>query len=124
MERKKSNSSGIDENFILNSIKGKRSFPEVGISEPSLKADPIERNSEVEKTYEELFLCESGITSRSGKGMYIRKEHHDVLTKIVQVIGENKISLFSYVDNVLTHHFETWKAEIVRNYNAKNGSIF
>ena len=74
--------------------------------------------------YEELFIQEAGITARTGKSVYIRKDHHDKIMKIVQVISKNQISLFSYIDNVLKHHFETFQDEITELYNKNNESIF
>jgi len=74
--------------------------------------------------YEDLFIQEAGITARTGKSVYIRKDHHDKIMKIVQVIGKNQVSLFSYIDNVLKHHFEIFQDEITELYNKNNESIF
>ena len=74
--------------------------------------------------YEELFIQEAGITARTGKSVYIRKAHHDKIMKIVQVIGKNQISLFSYIDNILNHHFEMFQNEITELYNKNNEGIF
>jgi hypothetical protein len=74
--------------------------------------------------YEALFIRESNITARLGKTVYIRREFHDRIQKIVQVIGENEVSLFSYIDNLIAHHFEMFQDDIVRLYNRKNNSIF
>jgi hypothetical protein len=74
--------------------------------------------------YEALFIRESNITARLGKTVYIRKEFHDRILKIVQVIGANEVSLFSYIDNIIAHHFDSFQDDIVRSYNSKNNSIF
>ena len=39
-------------------------------------------------------------------------------------LGKDEVSLFSYIDNVLAHHFETYQAEITELYNEHNRSIF
>lgn len=52
--------------------------------------------------------------------MYIRKEFHERITRIVQVIGKNELSLYSYLDNVLEQHFATYQEEISELY--KNGT--
>ena len=44
--------------------------------------------------------------------------------KIVQVIGKNQVSLFSYIDNVLTQHLNAYQDEITELYNKNNESIF
>jgi hypothetical protein len=75
--------------------------------------------------YEALFIKESHITARLGKAVYIRKEFHDRILKIIQVIGDNEVSLFSYIDNIIAHHFDNFQDDIVRTYNRKNSnSIF
>lgn len=74
--------------------------------------------------YESLFMQEAGITARTGKLVYIRKEHHDKVKKIIQVIGKNDISIFSYIDNVLSHHLETYRDEISELYDKNNKGIF
>ena len=58
--------------------------------------------------------------TRSGKVVYIRKEYHDRILKILRIIGENEISLFSYLDNVLKYHFDTFQDDITRLYKEKN----
>lgn len=75
--------------------------------------------------YESLFIREVGdITAREGKAVYIRKMYHDRILKIVRVIGEGDLSLFSYLNNVLEHHFSVYQDEITALYNRKNEGIF
>ncbi len=68
--------------------------------------------------YKKLFMHEAKITARSGKTVYISKEHHERITKIVQVIGKNEVSLFSYIYNVLEHHFATFQEDITELYDS------
>ena len=83
------------------------------------------RNSKPEKLdYDTVFICGSNITARLGKQVYIRKEYHERIQLILRVIGKDEVSLFSYIDNVLAHHFETYQAEITELYNEHNRSIF
>jgi len=42
----------------------------------------------------------------------------------VRVIGKDEVSLFSYIDNVLAHHFATFQGEITELYDECNKSIF
>ena len=142
----------IDASFVISSFKNKErrnnpsSIPRALVPEYEKKQ---EQNTEPEETiqpvatvqeetpreetkrkrgkspdYESLFIQEVGITARTGKSVYIRKEHHEKIMKIVQVIGKNQVSLFSYIDNVLTQHFATYQDEITELYNKNNGSIF
>ena len=83
------------------------------------------RNSKPEKLdYDTVFICGSNVTARLGKQVYIRKEYHERIQLILRVIGKDEVSLFSYIDNVLAHHFETYQAEITELYNEHNRSIF
>lgn len=74
--------------------------------------------------YEALFFKEVAVKTRNGKVVYIRKEFHDRILKIVRVIGENELSLFSYLDNVLEHHFALFQDDITELYRKRNTDIF
>lgn len=74
--------------------------------------------------YKKQFLVNAGIATRNGKLVSIRKEYHNRISKIVQVIGENEVSIFSYIDNVLKHHFETFQDEISEQYKKNNNDDY
>ena len=94
------------------------------INQESLKEENRRRRGK-SQDYESLFIREAGgITAREGKTVYIRKQYHDRILKIVRVIGGNDLSLFSYLDNVLEHHFALFQEEITTLYNKKNEGIF
>ncbi|MDR2146327.1 MAG: DUF3408 domain-containing protein [Tannerella sp.] len=76
-----------------------------------------------QQQYESLFIRESDLPpARFGKSVYIRREYHDRISQIISVIGSNEVSLFGYIDNVLTHHFENFGDDIVRSF--KKNVIF
>lgn len=144
------NLSEIDASFVISSFKNKErrnnpsSIPKALVPEHEKETQEVQpeetetpaavqaeapreepkRKRSKAPDYEELFIQEAGITARTGKSVYIRKDHHDKIMKIVQVISKNQISLFSYIDNVLNHHFETFQDEITELYNKNNESIF
>lgn len=72
-----------------------------------------------QKSYESLFIRTAPTTARSGKTVYIRKEFHDRIVRIVHTIGNNELSLFSYIDNVLEHHFNTYQNDITELYRKR-----
>jgi hypothetical protein len=74
--------------------------------------------------YQELFVHEASVTARQGKQVYIRKDYHIRILKIIQVIGKNEVSIASYMDNVLAHHFATFQGEITELYDERNKSVF
>ncbi|MDR0686097.1 MAG: DUF3408 domain-containing protein [Dysgonamonadaceae bacterium] len=69
--------------------------------------------------YESVFFKKTGISTRSGKAVYIRKEFHERIMQIVHVIGGEDASLFEYLDNVLAEHFDTHKDEITALYKER-----
>ena len=129
---KKFNTDEIDESLIISAVKKNRNAEPENIQQktvqmPGQQEAPKEesrRKRAKVQDYESLFIRESTVTARLGKTVYIRKEFHDRILKIVQVIGGNEISLFSYIDNVLAHHFENFQDDITEAYNQKNSSIF
>ncbi len=74
--------------------------------------------------YETLFIRNAPSNTRSGKTVYIRREFHERITRILQVIGKNEVSLYSYLDNVLEHHFAAYQEEISELYKKRNDDIF
>lgn len=72
--------------------------------------------------YKSFFIKQSDEVARMGKTVYISKEHHERIMKITQVIGDNKVSISSYLHNVLMHHFEDYRNEIEILYVQKNSS--
>lgn len=69
--------------------------------------------------YESTFFKKSETNARDGKTVYIRPEFHEKLTRIIQVIGEDKISIYAYLDNLLDYHFQEFGEQITRSYNEK-----
>jgi len=145
---KKLNIDSIDENFIINSFRqDDKSIPhearstedqteEPPINEPQaavttssfstypVKEESVPRKKANKPDYESQFVREATVTARQGKQVYIRKDYHDRILKIIQVIGKNEVSIASYVDNVLTLHFETYQGEITESYNEHLKSVF
>ena len=82
------------------------------------------RKTDEPEEYERLFIRDAPSTTRSGKAVYIRKEFHERIMRIVQVIGYNELSLFSYIDNVLEQHFNQYQDNILELYKKRNPKLF
>lgn len=136
MAKKDINLDEIDPNFIISSFKtsGKPLAPaalnesvEQSTASPApateTDAGTRKRKNKTED-YATLFVRETNLTARLGKTVYIRKEYHERMLKIIQVIGENEVSLFSYLDNILTQHFQTFQDEITEIYKQKEKGLF
>lgn len=72
-----------------------------------------------QEDYEKLFLRPAPVTARSGKTVYIRREFHERITRITQIIGGNEYSLFDYLDSVLEDHFNTYQGDISELYRQR-----
>lgn len=121
---KKINIEDIDENFIISSFKPDNTIPlpapAVEITDPVVKKEVPRRKNKLE--YEERFLQESDFIARLGKSAYIRPEYYKKLQKIVRIIGCDKVSVFSLVDNILQNHFETYNDLLQELYEKNNES--
>ena len=83
----------------------------------------IREKSRTKKTnetdYESLFFKRTDTNARDGKTVYIRPDFHEKLSRIVQVIGEDKITIYGYLDNLLDYHFQEFGEQITKSFNDK-----
>ncbi len=113
----------VDEEYLMNIISGdelvappgnnkKQDVPKE--NKPREKA----RNSSSKKVdYEETFLVNRFPSGRNGKVVYIRPEYHERLLRIVQLTREERTTLYSYIDNILEHHFREYGEDITDYFN-------
>lgn len=96
---------------------------EMEVVDPKLLKPVLRERSRTKKTievdYDNIFFKKSETNARDGKTVYIRPEFHEKLTRIIQVIGEDKITIYAYLDNLLNHHFEEFAEQITKSYNDK-----
>lgn len=137
---KKENDNGLDASFIISQTKNRNRPPACDTLENTTEGqtendkkvinntEPVENRRRRGKAvdYENIFIrnVQSNSKTRNSKTVYIRKEYHDRIMKIVQVIGSNEITLFNYIDNVLEHHFNTYQEDISELYKKRNTDIF
>lgn len=125
-KEKEVNPKDIDASFVISSFKNKERLnnpssvprpllpPEEkeAIAQPETPREENKRKRSKSPDYESLFLTDAGIPTRSGKLVSVREKYHKRITRIVQALDRKEVSIFSYIDNVLSHHFETYQAEI------------
>ena len=135
---KKEIGDGLNASFIISQAKSrnrplhpytaeKEEDADASSDESPVSAAPREdarRRKGRGQDYETLFIRNAPSNTRSGKTVYIRREFHERITRIVQVIGKNEVSLYSYLDNVLEHHFAAYQEEISELYKKRNDDIF
>ena len=132
----KEHDDGLDASFIISQAKSRNRplhpyTPEKeeeasALSEPSGEAASSSATKEEGRRrrgkgqdYERLFIRNAPSNTRSGKTVYIRKEFHERITRIVQVIGKNELSLYSYVDKVLKAHLDDNRETIERLFEER-----
>ncbi|KOP38903.1 MULTISPECIES: DUF3408 domain-containing protein [unclassified Flavobacterium] len=130
-EQKKKAIPEINEEMMMNlMVDGVRMeglhLPQEGLGEgiKPLREKPMAKEhskmkKEDDQEYEILFLKKSDTNARDGKTVYIRPDFHEKLTRIVQVIGEDKISIYAYLDNLLEYHFQEFGDRIIKSFNDK-----
>ncbi|WP_353158598.1 DUF3408 domain-containing protein [Myroides odoratus] len=139
MEKESKKQQHIDEELMMSlMVDGVR---KEGIKEPSqldtekveeqrktedtpLKKNPVSKQKKltkqsIETDYESIFFKKSDTNARDGKTVYIRPEFHEKLTRIIHIIGEDKITIYAYLDNLLDNHFEEFSQQITKSYNEK-----
>ena len=113
----------VDEEYLMNVISGDE--PVAPPSNNKQQDIPKEtktrekaRNSSSKKAdYEETFLVNRFPSGRNGKVVYIRPEYHERLLRIVQLTREERTTLYSYIDNILEHHFREYGDDITDYFN-------
>ncbi len=136
-ENKKKTNAPIDEAYIMSIMAGETKKPEqveapqdpqAELKEPAEEKVVSKERTRQKKAsgfgYGERFLNGHTMTRRGDKSIYIRQEYHERLSRIVQVIGEDKIPLYAYLDNILEHHFEQFEKAITEDFNEKFKPIF
>lgn len=138
MEKESKKQPHIDEELMMSlMVDGVR---KEGIKEPSQDIEKVEEQikrentpskknliskqkkqtrQSVETDYESIFFKKSDTNARDGKTVYIRPEFHEKLTRIIHIIGEDKITIYAYLDNLLDNHFDEFAQQITKSYNEK-----
>lgn len=141
-EKKKTNATEINEEYVMDLMAGgarkegmqpspietPMEFPKEEVREQTMKKSVLKQKSKIPKhlgsTYGENFLNMHSMEKRGDKSIYIRQEYHERLSRIVQVIGKDKIPLYAYLDNILEHHFELFEKAIIDDFNEKFKPLF
>lgn len=135
-DSKKKNTSEINEELMMDLMVG--GVKKEGLELPSKPLDkPVKENRKeplpnkpkgkgkkrtpkrTQDDYESLFFKKSETNARDGKTVYIRPEFHERLTRIVRVIGEDKLTIYAYLDNLLDYHFREFGQQIIKSFNDK-----
>ena len=140
MAKQSNPSAPVDEQYLMDVIAGgfstKKETPEpvqaeekqegqetVVIPVPEEKPkEPTKRKRSNAVDYETVFLQRNELKAR--QSVYISKEIHEKVSRIVNVLGGKELSVGGYIDNVLSQHFETYMDEINVLYDKKYEKLF
>jgi hypothetical protein len=89
------------------------------VVEKSSVKERIRTRKGTDGDYEKIFFKKAETNARDGKSVYIQPDFHEKLTRIVQVIGEDKITIYAYLNNVLEYHFQEFGDQITASFNNK-----
>lgn len=112
----------VDEDYLMQIMSG----DEPAVEKVTEKHEEQKENKPRERVktalpkkveYEETFLVNRFPSGRSGKVVYIRSEFHERLLRIVQLTREDKVTLYSYIDNILEYHFREFGGDITDYFN-------
>lgn len=130
---KKAYGDGLDASFIISQTKSRQRelqpYSETSLNTdaevlpPNNKEEPRRRRSKGQD-YESLFIHNSVSDTRNSNTAYIRRDLHKRLMRIVQVVGDNKVTLYSYLNNILEHHFLMYQEDIETLYKKHHTDIF
>ena len=73
--------------------------------------------------YERLFLLPVKTSALHGKAIYVRPEFHQRIQRIVRLVGNDRVSMYSYLDRVLEHHFASFGDEITAWFSSRIQSL-
>ena len=104
---------------IIETLKKEDTQPEkLSMEKPAMKEKTkIKKRNETD--YESRFFKRTDRNARDGKTVYIRPDFHEKLSRIAQVIGEDKITIYGYLDNLLDYHFQEFGEQITKSFNDK-----
>ncbi|MFR9547065.1 MAG: DUF3408 domain-containing protein [Rikenellaceae bacterium] len=82
-----------------------------GLSEPPKRTTQRQRKESMAE-YRQMFLTPPKIVDR--QTIFISRELRDRIDRIVRQIGDRKLSVSGFVQNVLHHHLEMYREDIER----------
>ncbi|WP_449388008.1 DUF3408 domain-containing protein [Chryseobacterium lineare] len=131
MEYEKNNreDNGIDEQYLMSIMAGSTNKKVLAQTddpptEKSTTKNRLKNKKPSDVSYVEQFLTHHTMTKRGDKSIYIRPEYHERLSRIIQIIADDQIPLYAYLDNILAYHFEMFEKEITDDFNSKYRPIF
>lgn len=90
---------------------------EVEQEETPSQTTPIRKKRNNQGDFKAIFFNRMELEDR--QPLYVSRKVHERITVIVNEVGGRKSTVSSYVENIMLHHLETFKAEIDKLYEDK-----
>ncbi|KQT15127.1 conjugal transfer protein TraB [Chryseobacterium sp. Leaf404] len=128
-DKKNNEDKNIDEQYLMSIMAGStkketQNHELDSEKEKTAMKQKIKSKKNIEITYADQFLTHHTMTKRGDKSIYIRPEYHERLSRIIQIVADDQIPLYAYLDNILAYHFETFEKQITDDFNNKYRPIF
>ena len=109
---------GVKKEGLTPPLEEHKTLPET-LHEKSLIKERTRMKRGTDADYEAIFFKKTHTNARDGKTVYIQPDFHEKLSRIVQVIGEDKLAIYAYLNNVLEYHFQEFGEQITKSFNEK-----
>ena len=95
--------------------------PEEPVAQPEQKRETKERKRSgvSQSDFAELFLKDNRLSDR--RMVYVSKDTYEKLIRYVSIISDRKLGIVGYVDNIISHHIESYKPAINDLYESRIG---
>jgi capsule polysaccharide export protein KpsE/RkpR len=128
-DKKNGEENSIDEDYLMSIMAGSTkkesaNTKPITSDETHLPKSKNKAKKNNDFKYVEQFLTHHSMNKRGDKSIYIRAEYHERLSRIIQIVADDQIPLYAYLDNILAHHFEMFEKEITEDFNNKYRPIF
>ena len=114
MPRKKEITDSIDESETRNDENNRSSESSTEIENTKIRIDSTRKRRNQPLNYKEIFLVRNELSSR--QGLHLEKETIATIKRIVHNLGDERLTVSGFVENVIKHHFEMYQDEITRLY--------
>ena len=83
----------------------------------------IFRRKQREETYKGKYLNGRKPEGTAQKAVYISRENHEAVRRIVGMAGENGTTISGYIDRIVTEHLERHSTELENLYRKKSHDV-
>ena len=83
----------------------------------------IFRRKQREEAYKDKYLNGRKPEGTAHKAVYISRENHEAVRRIVGMAGENGTTISGYIDRIVTEHLERHVKELESLYRRKKDGI-